>query len=181
MLCDNCGKRNANVRYTQIINGNKKEMILCEECSKKLGIGNMNFNMPINFSSFFSDFIDEFENSSFIPTITSVRKLKCNNCNLSFEEFINSGKFGCKECYNTFGDSLDEILKSIQGSDRHIGRIGKIKDTTTKENSSSNKVKKEKEKTKLEILQEELQLAIKEERYEDAASIRDQITKEKQD
>ena len=53
MLCDNCGKRNANVRYTQIINGNKKEMILCEECSKKLGIGNMNFNMPINFSSFY--------------------------------------------------------------------------------------------------------------------------------
>ena len=180
MLCDNCGKRNANVRYTQIINGNKKEMMLCEECSKKLGIGHMDFNMPINFSSFFGDFLDEFESSSFIPTLTSARELKCNNCGLSFEEFIHTGKFGCKGCYDTFEDNLDEILKSIQGSNRHTGRIGKMKSTDkndTTKNSARNNPKENKEKTKLEKLQDDLQLAIKEERYEDAAKIRDQISK----
>ena len=35
MLCDNCGKREANIRYTENINGKIKEMHLCEECSKK--------------------------------------------------------------------------------------------------------------------------------------------------
>ena len=40
MLCDNCGKREANIRYTENINGKIKEMHLCEECSKKLGIMN---------------------------------------------------------------------------------------------------------------------------------------------
>ena len=38
MKCQNCGKNNANVKYTQIINGEKKEFILCEECAEKLGI-----------------------------------------------------------------------------------------------------------------------------------------------
>ena len=54
MFCENCGKNYANVRYTQIINGEKKEMFLCDECSDKLGI--KNFNIPIDVSSFFSDF-----------------------------------------------------------------------------------------------------------------------------
>ena len=28
MYCENCGKNYANVKYTQIINGNKREMLL---------------------------------------------------------------------------------------------------------------------------------------------------------
>ena len=53
MLCDNCGKKEANVKYSENINGVKREFNLCEECSKKLGIGEINFKMPIDFSSFF--------------------------------------------------------------------------------------------------------------------------------
>ena len=54
MLCDNCGKREANIRYTENINGKIKEMHLCDECSKKLGImDKMNFNIPTSFPSFF--------------------------------------------------------------------------------------------------------------------------------
>ena len=49
MLCQKCNKNEANVKYTEIINGEKKEMMLCEECSHELGLDNMNFNMPIDF------------------------------------------------------------------------------------------------------------------------------------
>ena len=56
MLCENCGENEANVRYTQIVNGVKKEMKLCDKCADELGIGEMDFNMPINLSSFLSDF-----------------------------------------------------------------------------------------------------------------------------
>ena len=59
MLCDNCGKREANVRYTENINGKVRELNLCEECSEKLGIGGMDFNMPIDFSSFLGGFMDD--------------------------------------------------------------------------------------------------------------------------
>ena len=56
MLCDNCGKREANVKYSENINGRKKELNLCEECSHKLGIDQMDFSMPIDFSNFFEGF-----------------------------------------------------------------------------------------------------------------------------
>ena len=80
MLCDNCGKREANVRYSENINGRKKELHLCEECSKKLGIENMDFNMPIDFSSFFGGLLEDFGTNDFMPLFNEVKQLKCDNC-----------------------------------------------------------------------------------------------------
>ena len=100
MFCENCGKNYANVKYTQIINGQKNEMFLCEECGNKLGI--QNFNIPIDISSFFSNFFDEIENETLFPQILKSNKLKCDRCNLEFEEFISNGKLGCSECYTAF-------------------------------------------------------------------------------
>ena len=47
MLCQNCGKNEVNFRYTQIINGVKKEMALCEKCAKDLGLEKMDFNLSL--------------------------------------------------------------------------------------------------------------------------------------
>ena len=188
MLCENCGKREANVRYTQIINGDKKEMNLCEECSEKLGIGNMDFKMPISFSSFLGDFFDEFENNTLLPELDPIKQLTCDSCGMTFEDFMNTGKFGCSNCYNIFESKIDPILKNIHGANRHVGRLGKIGPATNLkeqeeqiENSKIEITEKE-EKTKKEVneedkLKQELQKAIKEERYEDAAKLRDEIKK----
>ena len=191
MLCDNCGKREANVKYTENINGRRQELNLCEECSRKLGITNMNFNMPIDFSSFFGEFMEDFATPDFMPLLNQVKTLKCDQCGYTFDDIVNTGRLGCGNCYSVFEERLDPIIKRIQGSNKHVGRTGKIIDNkitekydnkidnekTKKQNNESNqdeKVKSEKER-KLEKLQEELKKAIKEERYEDAAKIRDQI------
>ena len=34
MLCENCGDNEANIKYTQITNGVKKQMNLCEKCAQ---------------------------------------------------------------------------------------------------------------------------------------------------
>ena len=188
MLCENCGKREANVRYTQIINGNKKEMHLCEECSEKLGIGNMEFKMPINFSSFLGDFFDDFEANSFLPEFNPIKTLQCDSCGMTFEKFMNTGKFGCSNCYDIFESKIDPILKSIHGANRHVGRLGQIEPTSKLENKITNKNeniqkateeanKNNKEQNEIDKLKVELQKAIKEERYEDAAKLRDTIKK----
>ncbi len=173
MLCENCGKNYANVKYTQIINGHKKEISLCEECSKKLGIGDISFNMPIDFSSFFGDFVDEFE-SDLIPSLGIEKQLKCNNCNLTFDEFMKTGKFGCPECFNVFKAKIDPILKQIQGENRHIGRLGKINQAKT-DYVQETEIKEE--ISEVEKLKQDLKKAIKEENYEQAAKIRDEIKK----
>lgn len=60
MKCQNCGMRDANVRYSQNINGRKAEVCLCSECANELGILN---NLSAGFERFnnaFSDFFDDF-------------------------------------------------------------------------------------------------------------------------
>lgn len=181
MMCDNCGKRQANVRYSENINGRKKELNLCEECSKKLGIGQMDLSMPIDFSSFWGGFLKDFGTTEFMPMINEITTLKCNSCGYTFDDISNTGKLGCRDCYNVFEDRLDSIIKRIQGANHHVGRIGKIIDRKIDSKRNTNKnsqVKKEdKSESELEQLQEELKQAIKEERYEDAARIRDEIKK----
>ena len=170
MYCENCGKNYANVKYTQIINGNKREMILCDECSKTLGIEN--FYMPMDFSTFLGDFFSVFEEESILPDLLQTKELKCEKCDYTFGDFINTGKFGCSECYSTFEEKIDPILRSIQGGNRHIGRIGNINPEKTEE-SEKEKIK---DTTKLEQINElnrQLKVAIKEEKYEEAASLRD--------
>ena len=167
MLCDNCGKNEATIKLTQVINGKKTEMMICEECGKKMGITEINFEMPIDLSNFLGDFISKQENEEMMPFDIPNATLKCNKCNMTYEEFLNTGKFGCEECYNAFGYKVDSLLKRIQGTDKYIGRKAN--------HNENNKIQENKNVSRLEKLQQELKQAIKEERYEDAAKIRDEI------
>ncbi len=178
MLCQNCGENEANVRYTQIINGVKKEMALCEKCSKKLGVGNMDFSMPINFSSFLSDFFEE--EKEFLPSFMEQEKLVCDKCGMTYEDFINTGKFGCENCYEIFSNKIDPILKNIHGGNRHVGRgINLIEGKNEKRKVNSENVAKDAiesiQDSQLEKLKKDLKQAVQEERYEDAAKLRDEI------
>ena len=38
MLCDLCKEKQANVFFTQIVNGQVQKVNLCEDCSKKKGV-----------------------------------------------------------------------------------------------------------------------------------------------
>ncbi len=191
MLCDNCGKREANVNYVENINGRKKELNLCEECSKKLGISHMDFNMPIDFSSFFGEFMEDFATPDFMamPLFNEIKTLKCNRCGSTFENIAETGKLGCGNCYEVFQERLDPIIRRMQGANQHVGRIGKVidnkieqkmenKETTLKqENSQHQKPEDKTQNSRLQKLQEELKQAIKEEKYEEAAKLRDEIKK----
>lgn len=192
MLCQNCGKNEVNFRYTQVINGVKKEMALCDKCARELGLESMDFSMPINFSSFFGDFFNEAE--SLLPSFVKTNLLECNHCGMTFDNFADQGEFGCGECYITFGDKISPVLKKLHGANAHVGRgyreaIDELTDNRNrleaskkqniKKHSKENKEEKERiEQVKqIEKLQKDLQKAIKEERYEDAAKMRDEIKK----
>ena len=165
MLCQNCEKNEANIRYTQIINGVKKEIALCSECARKLGI---------NFNSFLGDFFNDYAETEFIPMLQT-NEVKCKTCGMTYSDFINTGLFGCSDCYETFSNPIDSLLKNLHGTAKHIGRIPKGKaDKIVVEEKEENKEEK-KEENKKEKLEKELEKAIKEERYEDAAKIRDEL------
>lgn len=181
MLCENCKKRQANVRYSENINGIRKELNLCDECSKKLGITDkMDFRMPsLDFSNLFGSFLEDFSSpSDFIPLLSEIKKIKCDSCNSTFDDIINTGRYGCANCYDVFEDRMDPILKKLQGANRHNGRLGKISNNKMKFEKNEEITNENDYKDRLEKLQEDLKRAIKDERYEDAAKIRDEIKKE---
>lgn len=186
MLCQNCGKNEVTFRYTQVVNGVKKEMNLCDNCARELGLKDMGFNMPISFSSFLGDFFNTY-NNSMLPGFMQTKTLKCDTCGTTFDDFLNTGVFGCDDCYETFEDRIEPLLRKLQGSSKHVGRGYRSDEPTSKVNKSGKKVeiKEDENVSKLEKLQKDLQKAIKDERYEDAAKIRDEIkeveSKEKKD
>ena len=185
MLCQNCGKNEANIRYTQIINGSKKELALCDECAAKLGIEKMNLTM--GFGNLFSDFFNDFAQTQ-IPGL-SISNAHCKKCGLTLEDFVHTGRFGCEECYDTFKGPLDSLLKNMNGTSHHIGRgpngvapkldisdellNKKASEKETKNNNDGNE--KEKKVDKKAKLEQDLKQAIADERYEDAAKIRDEL------
>ena len=188
MMCQNCGKNEVNFRYTQIVNGVKKEMALCDKCARELGLEGLDFNMPINFSSFFSDFFNH-NIDGFLPSFVGTKELECDNCKMTFDDFANTGEFGCGNCYITFEDKITPVLKHLQGSSRHVGREYKEAIDELEYNKSRFAEKQKEEKVEKKIskkeeelskLKKELEKAIKEERYEDAAKIRDEIKQKEQ-
>lgn len=196
MLCQNCGKNEANVRYTQIVNGVKKEMILCEDCARKLGIGNFKMRMPLHFSNLLGNLFEDYD-EGLLPSFIKENSRECDSCGTLYDDFINTGLLGCADCYDMFEDRLDPMLKNIQGNTKHIGRkplninekmknIGDnfsrnkadeksfAKESVGSQNNSENNNENDKQE-KIQELNKELSKAIEEERYEDAAKIRDEI------
>ncbi len=153
MKCQSCGKKQATVKYYENINGKKQEYHFCSECAKKYGIGISEFsNISDIFSPMFLNF-PEFEE----------RDVVCDKCGYTLEEYSKTGMLGCPNCYDTFKDSLDDMLIRMHGKNRHI----KLED----------KSKEDKKDEKLEKLKAKIKECIEEEKYEEAAKIRDEIKK----
>ncbi len=150
MKCSNCGKNNATISYQQNINGEVMNLQLCESCAHKLGIFN-------SLDDVFSPMILDFD--YVLP-----EEIKCKKCGYTLSKYKSTGMFGCDECYNTFKKDIDSMLLRIQGKNRHVKEKELPKETT-------------KETDKLTKLREELKGLIEQEKFEDAAVVRDKIKK----
>ena len=172
MLCEHCNYNEANVKYTQIVNGEKKEMFLCDKCAKEMGIDTLNFDMPIHLSNFFDDILNDYDGTNFSTNLLGTQQLKCNQCQMTYEEFRQNGKMGCANCYEAFSDKIEPLIKRLQGSTNHLGR--KSKNIVEPKGIHTNKNTKLED---VEKLKEKIKQLIKEENYEEAAKIRDEIKK----
>lgn len=152
MLCQHCNKNEANMHMKRIINGRAAEVHLCSDCARSLGYGEAFSGFGLGFSDFFSDFLLKGEHSS--------NSARCPFCNKSFEEIAKDGKIGCAECYISFYDKLLPSLQRIHGKATHIGK---------KPNNKNDL------RNRMEILKEQLENAVREQDFESAVKIRDEI------
>lgn len=155
MLCDICGKNEATVHLTEIINGKVTELHLCEECAREKGA-----QMEQHFG--IADLLAGLADLSAGLEIKEELVLKCENCGMTYQDFKRIGRFGCSQCYEAFRKYVPSLLKRIHGSTKYVGGIPMSKQY-------------EEVKDELQELKRRLKEAIEREEYEEAARIRDRI------
>lgn len=169
MICERCGEREAAVHLTRIINGEKEEMHLCEKCARKTS--KFNFDDNLGFQSLLSGILNQNFSSQNSPKLNNgqSQNLFCKNCGLSYQEFAEKGFFGCHECYQTFADKLNPLLKRIHGNTQHSGK------------QPESFLQKSEMEFEIDELKEKMKQAVDEENFEKAAEIRDKIHAMKED
>ncbi len=160
MLCQQCHKRDASVHFTQIINGNKAVMYLCNQCAEKKG--QFVISPKLNLGDFLWGFHGLGQSEGFAK-VEKPDEVCCDVCSMSIEDFRKTGKLGCANCYRVFNDSLNPILRRLHGSVQHTGRVPKKAADCIREMNE------------LEGLKAQLTEAIGKEEYEKAAVLRDSI------
>lgn len=154
MLCEKCQKEEASVHVTKIVNGQKTETHLCQHCAKELGEFGLSIDLPNLFASLF-------DYSPFGGKLAAPKQ--CPTCGSTMEDFRQLNQFGCSDCYVTFRDEVEPLLRRLHGSSHHEGKVPVQGYAAL---SAERQVK---------MLRERLQQMISLENYEEAAKIRDQI------
>lgn len=154
MFCDVCKSKEATVFLTQIVEGKMQKVNLCESCSKQKGV-----NDPTGFA--LADLLLGLGAAQEIEK--NPAGVRCPACGFSQADFKKTGRLGCSVCYDAFSEGLSAMIKNMHRGVIHTGKVpAKLAAACLREQE-------------LGSLQLDLEKAVKEENFEDAASIRDRI------
>jgi protein arginine kinase activator len=155
MLCSVCKEKTATVFLTDIKGDKMHKVDLCEECAKNKGVNDSTFAL--------ADMLLGLGASQEIEQASGGVEIKCPQCGFTQADFKKSGRLGCAECYKTFAEGLEGLLKSMHKGTRHTGKVPEGM-RQTRDLSD-----------RLKALQQKLAKAIEEENFEQAAGLRDEI------
>ncbi len=146
--CRRCSKP-ATLHITEIRKGEVQQLHLCESCAQKYLAqpGEDNESAP----------------DAEVADLEAADELACPHCGITFRQFRSQGRLGCPYDYEIFESELQPLLENIHDDTQHCGK-------TPLEAAPANQ-----DQFRLIRLRSELQTAVKDEAYERAASLRDEI------
>lgn len=159
MQCQICNKNDATIHLTEITNGKREEMHLCEHCAAEQGIA-VKSSIPVNelLSSLLAAQPPDDESAG------QAVQTHCPNCGFTLSQFRKEATLGCPYDYKVFEKSLLPLIeKAHDGKTTHCGKLP---------SKTPNHTKKQAE---LLTLRQRLEAAVKSENYEQAAELRDKI------
>jgi protein arginine kinase activator len=148
------------VFYTQVIEGKLRKFVLCEACAQKKGITNVDDLLMGE------DLLGNSAPQTKIQDLVAeLNQDDCSSCGFSLDDFRKVGRLGCPDCYDVFSREIAERLPSMHKGGIHKGYL------------PEGVAMKQALKSELACLAEKLASAIEDERFEEAAMLRDQICK----
>lgn len=162
MLCQHCQKNEATTQISTSINGKHSSYRLCSKCAQELGYSDILPDLAADFNGLLSSIF-----SNALPAISGAAH--CRTCGSTLNDIKRSGKVGCADCYDTFFSELIPTIRSVHGNTEHRGKrpasVGDAAQTAAPDTGADQIVR----------LKEELKQAIKNENFERAAQLRDEI------
>lgn len=203
MLCE-CGLHEATIHEVIITKDKKKvERHLCEHCARERGVSvdpYIPINQLISTASYImgqvitdpdSDANADDDNDG--PLTESVKPrpaikthssaTACEGCGQSFSDFKKSGLLGCPGCYQIFEDRIGPMIeRAHEGGCNHVGKVPKRALTESRDANDSNRIDAllgdiRQREERLEVLRQRLTKSIHDEEYEQAAMLRDELTR----
>jgi protein arginine kinase activator len=133
---------------------------VCQACAEQLGIASP--KAP----KFSADLLEEMLGHK-QPRKHGPRAEACPGCGLSAADFRSKGRLGCPRCYETFRHELLPLLQRIHESQAHTGRLPAV---------TASAPPPPDERTLTDV-RKRLEDAVRGERYEEAARLRDELRK----
>jgi len=158
MVCCICKEKEATVHLAQIDGDKMQKVDLCEECAKTKGV-----NDPTGFS--LADLLLGLGASQEIEQAGAGVELRCARCGFTQADFKKSGRLGCPDCYRTFSQAMEGLLKTMHKGTRHVGKVPVAQQAANEAGD------------RLKALQKKLAKAVESEDFEQAAVLRDEIKK----
>src|SRR5688500_6079355 len=117
MSCDQCHEREAVIHLTQIVNEQVTTLHLCERCAAEKGVESPGGVAKTPLGSFLAAMGQDLSES--VPVARTGET--CSRCGASLQDFRESGRLGCPECYRSFEVPLRDLLRRLHGSTHHVG------------------------------------------------------------
>ncbi|MDQ7793383.1 MAG: UvrB/UvrC motif-containing protein [bacterium] len=119
MLCQECRKRPATVHVTRITNDQRTEVNLCEVCARELGEAELLAEPKFSLQSLLAGLLAS-------ESARADRRASpldpCPRCGMTYQDFTQSGRLGCGDCYRQFETRLDPLLRRVHGATSHTGK-----------------------------------------------------------
>ena len=163
MTCSQCQERDAVMELTQVANGQVTKIHLCEQCAAERGLENTAAVGKSPLASYIAAMGQGLNDAA--TAGSGDLSFVCKSCGATLQDFRESGRLGCPDCYRTLGEPLRELLRRLHGATRHTGERYAAPGSTP---TSANR------KSSLE-LREQLKRAIESEDFERAAQLRDEL------
>jgi protein arginine kinase activator len=152
MKCQSCDNP-ATVHLTDIVQGKKNELHLCQACAEKQQLlTHQELNLPAILQTLIGHHVGQLSDE--------LARLACPVCGIKYMEFRAEGRLGCPHDYTVFRAGLEPLLMRIHRAERHVGK------------SPARRTPGQAVQAELD-LRRQLRTAVEEERYEEAARLRD--------
>lgn len=164
-VCQRCHQQPATVQVTDVaeVSGpdgtaeNVQERHFCEACAQALELPKVGLPSA------------SVANIWKLLTISAQKarhkrpSIKCSDCGMTLEELQRRGRLGCPKDYEVFGTYLGDLLERMHGARSHVGRVPGLAPQDIE------RIRR------ISDLRQELDVAVREEQYERAASLRDEL------